>query len=260
MLFLFQIEHTALINLLIFCKLNNIKFVIRFRNNCRNIPKKIRTIIFSENIIETITNDNIDKKLINNKKFKSVTLKTTNKYTLVTNLNIKDYDDNKIKNIYHKRWDIEVFFKILKKNFKFSDLRITNQKQNSDQYSIHNLKILIITILAKIMEKIHLYENRNDIKLEGVIIKRKIKNKINKNNNIYKKKNIKKVSDIPIINVDIKNNKKVILEDVNNVNSNTNDVNDVNSNVNDVNQGKILQSNFCLINYIKVYQCRIKKF
>ena len=82
-----------------FCKLNNIKFVIRFRNNCRNIPKKIRTIIFSENIIETVTNDNIDKKLINNKKFKSVTLKTNNKYTLVTNLNIKDYDDNKIKNI-----------------------------------------------------------------------------------------------------------------------------------------------------------------
>ena len=80
----------------------------------------------------------------NKKKFTDVTLKTKIEYTLVTNLDTNDYDDNQIKDIYHQGWNVEVFFKILKYNFKFSDMRITSLKQNNDNYSIHNIKILII--------------------------------------------------------------------------------------------------------------------
>lgn len=34
-----------------------------------------------------------------------------------------------VTNLYEKRWDIEVYFKTLKSNFKMSNLRITNKKQ-----------------------------------------------------------------------------------------------------------------------------------
>ena len=71
-------------------------------------------------------------------------------------------------------------------------------------------------ILAKIIEKTHL--SNNIIDLEGNIKKRNFKNKIIKKNNIdYKhkkekhktKKKIPITNDIPVINIDIKNNKKI---------------------------------------------------
>lgn len=200
-----------------FCFKNQIKYVIRFRNNCIDVSKKKNRIIkFNETINDIVQNENIDKHLINNKKFTSVTLKTKNEYTLITNLDINDYNDEQIKDIYHQRWNIEVFFKITKHNFKFSDIKITSLKQNNDNYSIHNIKILIIYLLGKIMEKVHLHVNK--IKLDGIIKKRILKNKTIKNNNIIKKekkitkKQQNELNNIPIINADITNNKKIILE------------------------------------------------
>lgn len=198
-----------------FCDRHKIKYIVRFRNNCINIPKKNRIIKFNETIYDNVLNDNIDKHLINNKKFKFVSLKTSNEYTLITNLNINDYTDIQIKEMYRQRWNVEVFFKIIKYNFKFSDLKITNIEQNNVNYSIHNIKILIIYLLAKIMEKVHSHVNK--IKLYDVIKKRNFKNKTIKNNdkkvnntNNKKKNNI---DDIPVINVDITNNKKITIDD-----------------------------------------------
>jgi hypothetical protein len=215
-----------------FCSKNQIKYVIRFRNNCINISKTNRIIKFNEVIYDVIKNDKIDKHLINNKKFTDVTLKTKNEYTLITNLNINDYNNEKIKEIYHQRWNIEVFFKIIKYNFKFSDLKITNLEQNNDNYSIHNIKILIIYLLGKIMEKVHLQVKK--IKLNGIIKKRNFKNRKIKNNNVIKKekkitkKQQNELNEIPIINTDITNNNKIILEDkkpinkINNINKDEN--------------------------------------
>ena len=56
--------------------------------------------LFDESFIDTVKNDKIDTNLINNKSFTSVVLKTTNNYTLVTNLDKTNYDDNAVKNIY----------------------------------------------------------------------------------------------------------------------------------------------------------------
>ena len=90
-----------------FCFKNQIKYVVRFRNNCINISKKKNRIIkFEEVVYEVVQNTNIDKHLINKKKFTDVTLKTKNEYTLVTNLDINDYGDNQIKDIYHQRWNV----------------------------------------------------------------------------------------------------------------------------------------------------------
>ena len=95
------------------------------------------------------------------------------------------------------------------------DLKIYNLEQTNNPYSIHNLKILIIILLAKIMEKTHL--SNNFIDLEGTIIKRKFKkidplinnNIDNKNEKKKKKKKKPIINEISIINVDIINNKKV---------------------------------------------------
>ena len=137
--------------------------------------KKIEFANLNNVLTKLLANDNIKEHLINNKKFSSVNLETKNKYTLVTNLNLKDYTDDKIKEIYSSRWNVEVFFKILKSNFIFSDLKITNDElaKSNMNYSIHNIKILIVYLLAKIMEKVH--QRVKKIKLIDVIKKRKIK-------------------------------------------------------------------------------------
>lgn len=87
-----------------FCYKNQIKYVIRFRNNCYKIPNENRIIKFKTFINETVFNNNVDNHLINNKKFNSVSLQTVNDYTLITNLNVNEYNDIKIKDIYHSRW------------------------------------------------------------------------------------------------------------------------------------------------------------
>lgn len=52
--------------------------------------------------------------------------KTNDKLKLVINsavkliTNIDNNDDDLLFNLYNSRWDIEVFFKILKSNFKFN--------------------------------------------------------------------------------------------------------------------------------------------
>lgn len=84
---------------------------------------------------------------------------------------------------------------------------------------MHNIKILIVYLLTKIMEKIH--KQVNKIKCKGIINKRFYKNKKNKNNKntniIENKKNKKnnKLSNDSIINVNINNNKQIILNNNN---------------------------------------------
>jgi hypothetical protein len=86
------------------------------------------------------------------------------------------------------------------------------------------------------MEKVHLHVNK--IKLHGIIKKRIFKNKTIKNNNVIKKekKIIKKqqneLNNIPIINTDITNNKKIILEDKKQIHIDKNN-NNINKNENE---------------------------
>ena len=53
---------------------------------------------------------------------------------LVTNLSIETYDDNKVKELYKQRWSVELFFKLLKYNFKFEHLKEHNADKNYDKY------------------------------------------------------------------------------------------------------------------------------
>ena len=202
----------------------NYKFIIRFRNNCKNFNlikenQKIRILKYCD-VFETILpfnkyedyikkqdisdkndikkaakknkndtlqtqNDEpninivVNKKDINKvaKKNKQVTQKNNDlvkpfknakitmfyEYTLVTNLSIETYDDNKVKELYKQRWSVELFFKLLKYNFKFEHLKEHNADKNYDKYKKMYLINMIIIYIAKIIEKVHL---NNDVHLQ----------------------------------------------------------------------------------------------
>jgi len=167
--------------------LNNrkINFVCRFRNNC----KKFNELDTSNRIIK-LSNQTKDSILlngdyfINDAKINKVNYQINEEYTLITNLNKDNYNDDKVKDIYHKRWDVEVFFKILKSNFKFENQKITNVDQKNNIYNIHNIKLLIVFLFSKIIEKI--CKSQYEIKKNNTITKTK---------RIYKNKRIKKITE-----------------------------------------------------------------
>ena len=90
---------------------NNIKFIIRCRNNC----KKQNTFDY-----RLITKDIMSKKTyvksIKEKKVYEILI--NDKLKLMTNVS-KDTSNKLISNMYKNRWEIEIFFKLIKANFKF---------------------------------------------------------------------------------------------------------------------------------------------
>jgi hypothetical protein len=94
-----------------FLDLNNIKYVIRIKENSQirgnikknNINKKLIEDLKSNNRV--ITYDISINKTIYDKNNKELIVECKNKYTLITNiLDKNNYDDNKIKDIYNDRW------------------------------------------------------------------------------------------------------------------------------------------------------------
>ena len=219
-----------------FLILNNFRFVIRFRNNCKefNKIKKITDIriikYFELNTVsvpfdkydayinkkkekENGKNVRIKKQKINTKKqnrnkknntkskkenikintevtkedkinFKTADIIMKYDYILVTNLNLLNYDENCIKKLYKQRWDVEIFFKLLKYNFKFEHLleHKNDDKECKEAYNKIYLVNMTIIYLAKIIEKTNFYNNN----INTIITKEKngkmveYKNKANK--------------------------------------------------------------------------------
>lgn len=138
---------------------NNIKFVIRIRNNFKNI-NKFRVINYNYNI----------------ESFKSLKNNKTNqleKYKVIENVELNiitnlehNYDNTKIKEIYNSRWKVEEFFKLIKNNFKFENLREHN-KETQIAYQKTYYIIQIICIIERIIENIfnkHIIDNKNNNK------------------------------------------------------------------------------------------------
>ena len=97
-------------------------------------------------------------------------------YTLLTNLNDIDYEKDDIKKIYKERWSVELFFKLLKYNFKFEHLTEHDKKHSSDSYLKLYLVNLTMIYLSKIIEKMYIYNN--DFKEDKEI--KKTKNNVTK--------------------------------------------------------------------------------
>ena len=162
---------------------HNFNYVIRIKNNSLSISNKehIKKKITNYTNIRIITyEDNIDiiKKDKNNK---DVKLKQTITCNIITNLNINDYGDNDIKKIYLSRWNIEVFFKLLKSNFKFSNLKEHHKNNTSNEYEKLYYSILIIIYISTMIDKINEKYNKS-VKIK--------KNKSKNNYNIKTNKSV----------------------------------------------------------------------
>lgn len=165
-----------------FLILNGLKYVIRVKGEGKyidpdnvlpkstpnyNIIKKIRKtcrLIKSEDKIDT--SNVIVGKNRKNKEIKNITVKV--KRYIITNLD-ETYSDDEILNIYKSRWNIEVFFKLIKNNFKFQNIITDDIDKTQKMYYCE----LIITLICKLIE--HYYWQINQPPKEEIIERKKDK-------------------------------------------------------------------------------------
>jgi hypothetical protein len=138
---------------------NQIKFIIRVKgtgNNLINAEKgKDINIIKKIRPFVKLANTKSTTKIIHTKKGKKNTHKTyellcKNDCIILTNL--IDYSDEQLLNTYKSRWDIEVFFKYIKNNFK---VQHTKAKKIIDLKKTYICE-LILTYLLKIISYYYL--------------------------------------------------------------------------------------------------------
>lgn len=164
---------------------NNIKFIMRTKwsankLNPNNIvspkTKDYDAIMAVRNNSRLVKHDAIMHKTIyasNTKKnIRKHSIQIKNNCTFVTNLNGEEFTDNKILELYKSRWDIEVFFKFVKTNFKFQHM---NEKKRSNYNKMYFCE-LIITYIAKLIEKYYIDKNKIILNKKGTVYK------INKSN------------------------------------------------------------------------------
>ena len=137
---------------------NDIEFVIRIRNNAKKI-KNLNCRYLEKSF-------SLEKQVFNKKKNKYETLICNNKYTIITNIKEETCTENKIFKIYEDRWNIEIFFKYLKKNFKLINLKEKKKEDNNKTIICQSIIIYISQLLKK-----YFIEN-NKIKLKITINKK----------------------------------------------------------------------------------------
>jgi len=150
---------------------NNIQFIVRARGNANNLTNGnvIRgnydnnEILNIQNNVRIINYGNIMKKEIyitNTKKnMKSHLIEIKNNCTLITNLpNDSDYNDGHILDLYKRRWDIEVYFKYLKYNFKFQYMT----EKSTIQWEKLYICELILTYIMKFVDRYYFNKYKKD--------------------------------------------------------------------------------------------------
>lgn len=83
---------------------------------------------------------------------------------IISNLNIKEFSDDNIFNLYKNRWTIEEFYKQLKHNFKFQIM-----KEYNDKSYLKNIYLQLTFLLLKNI-LIETYKSENNNKIKKTII------------------------------------------------------------------------------------------
>ena len=137
------------------CHNNNLNFICRLKINnkylnkyylLKELNKKNKKINFYDYLIT----------LKNNNKIRIITFEKNNKtYHLATNLiNNKKHDINYFKDAYKKRWNVEIYFKIIKQNTNLNNIKTKDiNKLNKEIISINIISFLynyILNIYKKI--------------------------------------------------------------------------------------------------------------
>jgi hypothetical protein len=173
-----------------FLEENNIKYICRAKWDGLSLDpliepnknnRKYETIIFLRDHAKIIKYENeIEKTIYSRKskknKIKETKIKIKNDYVLVTNLlDNGSYTDENILNLYRSRWDIEVFFKHIKGNFKFQHIKEKSKKDFQKMYICE----LIIMNIVKIIELYYTKKHPIDKKFNDVTYKINYSNLIN---------------------------------------------------------------------------------
>jgi len=182
-----------------FLESHNFNYVIRIKNNCTLIKNNelIKNKINKYQNVRIITYKDTINLIKKDDKNNNIKLRQTIECNIITNLDINKYNDEAIKKVYLSRWSIEVFFKLLKSNFKFSNLKEHNKKNTINEYNKLYYSILIIIYISHMIDKINDKYNKNN---------KNINNKNNKNNKDNKKKNKN--------NYNIKTNKSLLINGI----------------------------------------------
>jgi hypothetical protein len=138
----------------------NCKFIIRLKDNLdilkenikdkykQNLKNNSKNNIINDTNIRIIKYSALSTDMIKSKSMnKELKFKINKNYNLITNLDEKIYNNDVIATIYKFRWNIEIFFKYLKNNFKFDNFNI------KDSVEIEKLKYaeMIIFTLNKLI-------------------------------------------------------------------------------------------------------------
>lgn len=182
-------EHIKILNS------NNMRYVIRIKNNSlminnqNQIDKRfgennnIRIISYEDNVIINVQDRN----------GKNVKVNENIKCNIITNLPLGQYKDDDVKKMYLQRWDVEVFFKLVKSNFKFANLNNNvkgNPSKTIETYKINNYLILIQIHIVRLLEQFKNKENEIKKKLNEEYVKNiKTKSEIITTNNLTSKIN-----------------------------------------------------------------------
>lgn len=153
----------------------NIYYVIRVKSNShlltnvKNNNKQKDLINKLKNNTRIINYTLSNTKNLISKKGNKINVISKDEYNLITNLtNIEDYTDANIKEIYNSRWKVEVYFKFVKSNFKFSHLVEKKEEQYNKLITIQ----MILTYICKIIKQEYLKTNENALNInESNIIK-----------------------------------------------------------------------------------------
>ena len=163
---------------------NSIKFIIRAKGNADNLEKdsilnknmkSYKKICELKNVIRIVRCKNKYKKTVfsgHKKKSekKTYSISVANDCVLITNLlDAQTYADNDILNLYRLRWEIEIYFKLLKANMKFQFMK----ESSTEQYNRLYICEVIVTYILRLIE--FLYMKNNNIETSK---KKKVDRKI----------------------------------------------------------------------------------
>jgi len=153
---------------------NNINFIIRLRDKAFNVEPNKSSRHFKEYTkIKNNKNINVITETIKTSKFAVNDTKEVNtieKETIIKLItNLKNYDDDKILELYKSRWSIEEFYKQLKHNFKFQNFK----EHKEESYNKNIYSSLTIALLKQILLKC--YENNKKFKNKIIVSKSKDK-------------------------------------------------------------------------------------
>ena len=151
-------------------------YVIRLKSNCPLLtnrePSKYTTYfedytkIKNNKNIRIITYDNKRKNTIVNSIKNVDIIDEISTFSIITNLDPVIFPNEKIKEIYRSRWLIELYFKYVKKNFKFDCMECNNE----DEIKKNIIIDMIMYYFMKIIEVLNNDKVKNTSK---VIISRK---------------------------------------------------------------------------------------